>query len=59
MKGNDNIYVINLLIDFGISSTFNIEFLLGYKGLDIMSLVDEPSNHVVSKGFTYFIKTLV
>ena len=37
------IYVIDLLINFDISSTFNIEDLEDYKGLDFMLLVDGTS----------------
>ena len=42
MKLNDNIYVINLFIDFGINSTFKIDYLEDYKCLiNVISLVDE------------------
>ena len=43
MKLNDNIYVINLLVDFDVISTFNIDCLVDYKGLDVISFVDELS----------------
>ena len=44
MKLNNNIYVIDLSIDFGINFTFNIDCLMGYKSLiNIISHVDEPS----------------
>jgi len=39
---NNNIYVIHLPIDFGICSTFNIDCLVYYKALYVISLVDEP-----------------
>ena len=43
IKLNDNIYVIDLLINFKISSTFNIDCLVNYKGLiNIIPLADEP-----------------
>ena len=41
-KLNDNAYVIDLFKDFSISSTFNVEDLVNYKGLDFISLIDEP-----------------
>jgi len=37
-KLNDNVYVI----DLSISSTFSIEDLVDYNGLDLIPLVDEP-----------------
>jgi len=40
MKLNNNIYVIDLPINFGISSTFNIDFLV-YKDHDVIPLVDK------------------
>jgi len=43
MKLNNNIYIINLFIDLGISYTFNIDSLMNYKSLDVIPLVDEPS----------------
>ena len=43
MKLNYDIYIIDLPIDFGISSTFNIDCLVDCKGLiNIIPLVDEP-----------------
>ena len=42
IKLNDNIYIIDLSLDFGISSTSNINCLVNYKGLDVIPLVDEP-----------------
>lgn len=39
---NSNAYVINLLPDFGISSSFNIELLVRYKGRPII-----PGNPLV------------
>jgi len=44
MKLNDNVYVINLFINISISSTFNIEYLVDYKGLDVIPLADETSH---------------
>ena len=41
MKLNNNIYVIDLLIDFGICSTFNIDCLMNYKSFDVIPLVCE------------------
>jgi len=42
MKLNDDIYVIDLLIDFSINSTFNINCLVDYKGLiNIIPLADK------------------
>ena len=41
MKLNDNIYAINLFINVDISSTFNVEYLVDYKGLDVIPLIDE------------------
>ena len=46
MKLNDNIYIIDL-IDFGISSTFNLDCLVDYKGLDVIPLVDEFSHELI------------
>ena len=44
MKLNDDIYVIDLVIDFDTSSTFNIDCLVDYKYLiNVIPLVDEPS----------------
>jgi len=43
MKLNDNIYDVDLFIDFGISSTFNIDYLVDYKSLDVIPFVNEPS----------------
>ena len=51
-KLNDNAYVLDLLIDFGISSTFNVENLVDYKGPDFNSsntLVDEPFPELFSE----------
>ena len=47
MKLNDNNYAINLPIDVGISSTFNIDRLVDYKSLDVISLIDEPSYELI------------
>ena len=48
MKLNDDIYVIYLFIDFGISFTFNIYYLVDYKSLiNVISLVDEPSHKLI------------
>jgi len=47
MKLNDNIHGIYLYIHFGINSTFNIDCLMDYKGLDVIQLVDEPSTEPI------------
>ena len=47
MKLNDNIYVINLFINVGISFTFNVKCLVNYKGLDVIPLVDESSHEPI------------
>ena len=47
MKLNDNIYIIDLSIDFDICSIFNIDCLVYYKGLDVIPLVDEPSYELI------------
>ena len=44
---NDNIYVIDLSIDFDTSSTFNINCLVDYRGLDVILLVDESSHEPI------------
>jgi len=49
IKLNDNVYAINLSINVGISSTFNVEYLVNYKGLDV---VDEPSHKPIFISFT-------
>jgi len=41
------IYVIDLLINFDINSTFNIDCLVDYKGFDLISLVDEPFHKLI------------
>ena len=47
MKLNENAYAINLFINVGISFTFNVEYLVDYKGLDVIPLVDEPSHEPI------------
>jgi len=42
MKLSDNVSDINLSINVGISSTFNVEYLVNYKSLDVIPIVDEP-----------------
>jgi len=49
MKLNDNIYAINLFINVSISSTFNVEYIVDYKGLYVIPLVDEPSRDPIFK----------
>jgi len=39
-KNNSNAHVIDLLLDFGISSTFNISYLVAYRGYPFNS--DNP-----------------
>ena len=41
------IFVINLFIDFGINSTFNVDCLVDYKDLDVISLVNESSHKLI------------
>ena len=41
------ILMIDLFIDFGISSTFNIDWLVDYKGLDVIPLVEKPSSEPI------------
>ena len=43
----NNIYVIDFSIDFDISSTFNIDCLVNYKGLDVNPFVDESSHEPI------------
>ena len=47
MKLNENAYAINLFINVGISFTFNVEYLVDYKGLDVIPLVDEPFHELI------------
>ena len=47
MKLHDNVYAINLFINVDIGSTFNIEYLVDYKSLDVFSLVDESSHEPI------------
>ena len=42
-KLNNNAYVI----DFGVNSTFNVEDLVDYKGLDFILLVEESSLELI------------
>jgi len=55
-KLNDNAYVINLPQDFDISSAFNIENLVDYKGPDFYPnspLDDEPSLELISERHSF------
>jgi len=47
MKLNDKVYVINLFINIGINSTFNIECLVDYNDLDVIPLVDKSSHEPI------------
>jgi len=48
MKLNYDIYIIDLPIDFGVSSTFNIYYLVDYKCfINIIPLVDEFSHESI------------
>ena len=53
MKLNDNVYVINLFINVGIILTFNVEYLVDYKGLDVIPLVDESSDKPIFESLFY------
>jgi len=39
--------VINLSIHVDISSTFNVEYLVDYKSLDVIPLINEPSHEPI------------
>ena len=57
MKLNNNIYAINLFVNVSISSTLNVEYLMDYKGLDVISLVDESSHLLISLLMSLFSRS--